>query len=53
MRTETIWKTRTGELSEFRPLLDFQKKEEEEIIDMKENKNKRLSNYFKKVFSKN
>lgn len=53
LRTETIWKTRTGELSEFRPLnFRLPEKEEEEIIDMKENKNKDFQIISKKVFQK-
>ncbi len=53
LRTETIWRVKNGELAEFRPLnFRLPEKEEEEVIDMRNQKNKDFQILSKKVFLK-
>lgn len=53
LRTETIWRVKNAELAEFRPLnFRLPEKEEEEVIDMREQKNKDFQIISKKVFLK-
>ncbi len=53
LRTETIWRVKNAELSEFRPLnFRLPEKEEEDVIDMREQKNKDFQIISKKVFLK-
>ncbi len=53
LRSETIWRTKVGELAEFRPLnFRLPEKEEEEIINMKENTDKDFQIISRKVFQK-
>ncbi len=53
LRTETTWRVKNGELAEFRPLnFRLPEKEEEEIIDMRDQKNKDFQIISKKVFLK-
>ncbi|MDQ5883144.1 MAG: PriA 3primeBD protein [Patescibacteria group bacterium] len=53
LRTETIWRVKSGELAEFRPLnFRLPEKEEEEVIDMRNQKNKDFQIISKKVFLK-
>ena len=53
LRTETMWRTKTSELEEFQPLnWRLPEKEEEEIIDMREDKDKDFQIISKKVFKK-
>jgi primosomal protein N' len=53
LRTETTWRVKNGELAEFRPLnFRLPEKQEEEVIDMREQKNKDFQILSKKVFLK-
>lgn len=53
LRTETIWRTKIKEIEEFQPLnFRLPEKEEEEVIDMREDKDKDFQIIGRKVFEK-